>query len=172
VAACAGGHHTTARRSLEKAELQQVGLVDVLKRALVLAERGRERLEPHRAAAVVLDGGDQEAAVELVEAEGVHLQPLEAVPRGLERDARLLAGVGEVPHAAQQPVGDARCAPRALRDLDGSAVPKLDPEQPRRSPDNGGEGVGAVEVQPVHDAEAVAQRGLAAGRRAWWRRRA
>jgi len=96
VAACAGGHHTTARRALEKAELQQVGLVDVLERALVLAERGRERLEPHRAAAVVLDGGDQQAAVELVEAEGVHLQPLEAVPRGLERDARLLAGVGEV----------------------------------------------------------------------------
>jgi hypothetical protein len=49
------GDHPAARGALEKAELQQVRLVDVFDRLRLFPERHRERREPDRAAAELLD---------------------------------------------------------------------------------------------------------------------
>ena len=43
------GHHAAARGALDQALLQQIRLVDVLDRVLLLVDRGRQRREPDRA---------------------------------------------------------------------------------------------------------------------------
>ena len=58
------GDHATARRALDEPELQEVGLVDVLDRVRLLAERRSERVEPDRAAAVLLRNRPQQLAIE------------------------------------------------------------------------------------------------------------
>ena len=45
------GEHAAARRALDQALLQQVGLVDVLDRVLLLVDRDGQGREPDRAAA-------------------------------------------------------------------------------------------------------------------------
>ena len=69
-----------ARRALEHAQLEQVGLVDVLDRVLLLADGDRERREPDRAAGELHADRAQDLAVEAVEPELVDLEQLE---RGL-----------------------------------------------------------------------------------------
>ena len=66
-----------ARRALDQAALEQVGLVDVLDRVLLLAHRDRERREPDRAAAELLADRAQDLAVEAVEARVVDLEQVE-----------------------------------------------------------------------------------------------
>ncbi len=81
-----GGRHPPARRALDQAQLEQIGLVDVLDRVLLLADRDRERREPDRAAAELLADRAQDLAVEAVEAELVDLEQLERRVRRVRRD--------------------------------------------------------------------------------------
>src|SRR3712207_2423305 len=69
-----GGGHAPARRALEEAALEQVGLVDVLDRVRLLAHRDREGRQPDRAAAEARAHRGEDLAVEAVEAEGVDLE--------------------------------------------------------------------------------------------------
>ena len=103
--------------ALEKADLDQEGLVDVLDRVLFLADRRGDRVEADRAAAELLDDRAQQLAVDLVEAVLVDLEQLERRVRDVERDRAVGAHLRVVAHAAQQAVGDARRAARAAGDL-------------------------------------------------------
>src|SRR5262249_21374557 len=60
-----------AGRALEEAALQQVGLVDVLDRVLLLADGDRQGRQADGAAAELLAHGGQDLAVEAVQAEVV-----------------------------------------------------------------------------------------------------
>ncbi len=51
----ARGRDAAARRAIEEADLDQIRLVDVLDRVLLLADRGRQAVEPDRAAAELVD---------------------------------------------------------------------------------------------------------------------
>jgi hypothetical protein len=73
-------------------------------------------------------------------------------------DAAVALDLGVVAHAAQQPVGDARRAARAARDLQRAGGVDGHVQQPRRARDDARQLLGRVELQPRHDAEAVAQR--------------
>ena len=66
--------------------------------------------------------------------------------------------LGDVAHAAQDAVRDARRAARAARDLLGGVVGDLDAEDARRAVDDRAELAGVVVVEPERHAEAVAQR--------------
>ena len=68
------------------------------------------------------------------------------------------AHLREVADAPQQPVGDARRAARAPRDLSRGRLVDRHAENPRRPADDLLEVALGVELQPVHDAEARAQR--------------
>ena len=63
-----------------------------------------------------------------------------------------------IAHAPQQPVGDARRAARAARDLEAAFRVERHVEEARRAAHDLGELFGAVELEPGDDAEAVAQR--------------
>ena len=54
---------SAARRAVEKAELQQIRLVNILKRHGFFADRGGKRFQSHRAAVEKFDNGCQHPAV-------------------------------------------------------------------------------------------------------------
>src|SRR3954469_6587451 len=158
VVVCAPGGGAPARCPLQEPTLQEVGLVDVLDRVRLLAHRDRERRQPDRPAGEADAHRVEDLAVGAVEAEAVDLEQLE---RGVGRRAVDDAGaadLGPVAHALEQPVGDARRAAAALGDRPPAAVVERHAEDRRRAPDDPREVVGAVGLEAVLDAEAVAQR--------------
>ena len=161
-----------ARRALEEAELEQVRLVDVLDRLRLLAERDGERREPDRPAAELLDDAAQELAVEPLEAGAVDLEQRERLLGDLRRDDALVAHLGDVAHAAQDAVRDARRAARAAGDELGGVLVDLDAEDPRRAAHDRRELVGVVEVEAERQARSGRAAASSAGRCAWSRRSA
>ena len=73
----APGRGPAPRRALDQPALEQVGLVDVLDRVLLLADRDRQRRQADRAAAELLADRAQDLAVEAVEALVVDLEQVE-----------------------------------------------------------------------------------------------
>ena len=97
--------------------LEQVGFVDVLDRVRLLADRRRQRVDADGAASELLDDGEQQPAVDVVEAVGVDVEERERVLRNHAGYRTARADQREIAHAAKQSVGDARGAARALGDL-------------------------------------------------------
>ena len=147
-----------ARRALDEAELQQVRLVDVLDRVRLLAERRGERREADRPAVELVGDRAQQLARLAVEALLVDLEQLERLARDLGRDRALVAHLGDVAHAAEDAVRDARRAARAPRDLLGGVGRDLDAEDARRAVHDRAELARVVVVEPERQAEAVAER--------------
>src|SRR5437773_8090522 len=110
------GGDAAARRPLEIALLHQVRLVDVLDRLGVLAQRRRERFEPDRTAGELVHDRREEHAVDGVETLVIDLERGERLARYGERDASIVPDLGEVAHALEPAVRDARRAAGAARD--------------------------------------------------------
>src|SRR3546814_11086883 len=86
------------------------------------------------------------------------LFPYTTLFRSVVVDAAGGADLGVVAHAPQQAVGDARGAARAARDLSGAFRHAVDAQDLRRALHDPGQVLPAVELQPLHDADAVAPR--------------
>src|SRR6266581_4894844 len=152
------GCHPSARGPSHEADLDQVRLVHVLDRLGLLRQRYGDGVEPDRAPLELLDQRLEQAAVERLQAEIVDVEHRESGARGLDRRAAVAANLGVVAHAPQQAVCDAGCAAGAPGDLRDRLRLDLDLENARRPPHDALQlGLG-IEVQPVHGAEAVAQR--------------
>src|SRR5689334_12652370 len=152
------GGHAPAGSALDEPALEQVGLVDVLDRVGLLGHRDRERGQAHRATLELLADRAQDVAVETVEPRGVDLQQPQRLVGDLLVDAARGADLRVVAHALQQAVGHARRAARARGDQHGAGVVDVDVEDARRPVHDAGQVLRLVEVEPVRDAEAVAQR--------------
>ena len=129
-------------------------------RAALLADGRRQAVDADRAAVELLDDGQQQLAVEHVEALRIDLQHVERRERRPRRS--MMPGrldLREIAHPAQQPVGDARRAARALGDAQRavglrSRASRIAAERVTMSVRSSVR----VELEPLHDAEAVAQR--------------
>src|ERR1039457_7728138 len=66
--------HPSARRPVEETNLDEEGLVDLFDRVGLFGERWRQRVHAHRAALILLDDGQQQLAVNLVEAVAIDLE--------------------------------------------------------------------------------------------------
>ena len=148
----------TARRAHDQALLQQVRLVDVLDRVLLLADRNRERREADRAAAELRADRPEDVAVEAIEAALVDLEQIQRLGGDPGVDVAAAADLGEVSHALEQPVGHARRAARARGERLGPGGVDLHAEDARRAADDLPELGRVVQVEPWRDPEAVAQR--------------
>ena len=95
------GDHAAARCALEEAELEQVGLVDVLDRLRLLAERDGERREPDRSAAELDRDRAEELAVGPLEAEAADeiARRARGTPRVANRILKRVRDVAQVRHA-------------------------------------------------------------------------
>jgi hypothetical protein len=153
-----GRRHPAPGRAQDQAALQEEGLVGVLDGVGLLAhalgQRGQpDRLAPEAAAQRLEDG-----PVHLVQAELVHPEEVEALGRRRSVDGAVAPHLGEVADPAQQAVGHAGRAPRALGDPRRPLLVDLDLQDPGRALDDGPQVGRRVEVEAADEAEAVAQR--------------
>ena len=116
------GSDAAALCAVEQAQLHQVGLVDFLDGVFFFAERSRNRVEPDRPAGIFLQDGEHKVAVHFVQAMLIDAEHLQRLICDGERDVALRAHLREIARAAQQPVGDARRAAAAARNLERAVV--------------------------------------------------
>src|SRR2546428_9720306 len=81
-----GGRHATLRGADEESFLDEKGLEDVLDRVALLADGGRQRVEPDRPTGELVDDGEKQCTVHLVEARLVDVEEPERVPGDVARD--------------------------------------------------------------------------------------
>src|SRR5204863_7205598 len=94
--------------SLDDAELEQVGLVDIFDRVRLLAKSHRERGETDRVALELLDDRPEQRAVRALQPVAVDLHQLQRLTRDLERDLPLVADLGDITDTPQDPACDPR----------------------------------------------------------------
>src|SRR5208337_5439399 len=105
--------HSSARRAVQKSDLDEERLIDFLDGVSLLRQRRCQRVHPHWPALVLLDDAEQQLAVNLVEAVAIDLEHLQRRLRRRFVDLAYALHLGVVTYPAQQPVGNARCAPAA-----------------------------------------------------------
>src|ERR1039458_5547541 len=66
--------YAAAGRSVEESDLDEERLVDFFEGVLLLGQGSGQRAQPYWSAVLLLDNGEQEAAVDFVEAVGVHFE--------------------------------------------------------------------------------------------------
>src|ERR1700682_149632 len=125
---CKSGGDAAALGAIEQAKLHQVGLVDFLDGVLFFAERSRNRVESDRSAGIFLQDGEHEVAVHFVEAMLIDAEHLQRLVCNRERDVALRPYLSEIARAAQEPVGDARRAAAAARNLERAIVVDGNPQ--------------------------------------------
>src|SRR2546423_5997198 len=103
VSAAEVGDDTAAGRALDEPELEEVRLVDVLDRLLLLAERDRERGEADGPAAELDRDRLPQLAGGALAADRGHLVQLEGPVRAPERDPAPVAPLGDGAGAAPGP---------------------------------------------------------------------
>src|SRR5439155_383470 len=111
-----------ARGALEHAELEQVGLVDVLDGLRLLTDGDGQGGQPDGATVEPLADRRQDGPVDLVEAGLVDAEQCEPAAGAVEVDGAVAPHLGEVTHPLQQPDGDAGRAPGPPADLAGGIV--------------------------------------------------
>ena len=114
-----GGGFATTGGALDEAFLDEVRLVDILDGAGVFAEGGGDVGEADGTSIELVDDGGEELVVDLVEAVLIDAEGFEGVFGNLDVDGVFAHHHGEVAHAAQQGVGDTRCATTAEGYFDG-----------------------------------------------------
>ena len=139
-------------------DAHQEGLRDLLDGLALLPHRDGQGGDAHRPAAEAAAQHVEHRPVEPVEAGLVDLVELEGRARHRQGHHTVGAHLGVVADPAQQPVGDARRAPRAGGDLGGALGGQLDPEQAGGAVHDEVELVRLVELEVGGEAEAVAQR--------------
>ena len=137
--------------------MDQERLVHVLDRVGLLADADRQGREAHRSTAELLAQRGEQRTVELVESEVVDAEYGQPVTRDVGRDAPVGTHLGEVAHAPQQPVGNARRTARAAGDLPGTVLIDLDVDDAGRSSHDLLQLVVVVIVEPGDEPEPVAK---------------
>ena len=167
------GEDAAARSPLEQALLEEIGLEHVLDRVLLLADRDRQGREADRAAGELRRDDVEQGAVGAVEARRVDLEHRQ----GAGRDVGVDRPPSPSPRRSRAPASAAGWrragVPREREAIvwAPSAV-DLDLEDPGGALDDQRQVLGAVVLEPVGDAEAVAQRRGQEARRGWSRRSA
>ena len=94
----------------------EIGLVDLVDGGLVFAHGHRDRIDPHRASAVLVDDCLEDALVHFVEPVLVDVEHGQGLVGDLAGDLVARLDLGVVAGAAQEAIGDARSAARARRE--------------------------------------------------------
>ncbi len=99
-------HHTPSGGALDETLHDEEGLVDLLDGACILTNGGGNGGDAHRTALELVDDGEQDLVVDLVETILVDVQGREGYLRNLGVNLSVAFHLGEISHTAQQGVGD------------------------------------------------------------------
>ena len=112
-----GREQATARCPLDQALLEKERLDHLFHRIAGFRQGRRDRLDPDRAATVMLGKKPQVAPIRAIEPEVIHAESGQGRIRDLQVDPAIAFHHREIHHAPKEPPGDPRRAPRAPGDL-------------------------------------------------------
>ena len=145
-------------RAVQKPDLQQIRLVNILQRDALLSDGGGKGLQPHGAAAEVFDDALQHPPVDAVQSKPVDLQrPQGQIGRGGVYPPIALH-LRKIPHPLQNAVGDAGRPAGAARDLQRTGGDDIHAQNGRRPGDDGLQLLRRIKLQPQLHAKAIPQR--------------
>ena len=127
------GSDTASRRAVEKTELHQIGLVDFLDRAGVLADRGGDRVQTDGSTGVFIEDCAHHFLVNLVKPVRVNFEQIERNTGHSTADRTVGPYLRIVPDPAQEPIGDAGRSPAAPGDLFRTSVVDHDAQHAGRA---------------------------------------
>ena len=155
-----GGQHAAARRALDEALLDQIGLDDVLDaRRAARDSAGRDRLDADRPAAEIVGDHREIAPVELVEAERIDLQPRQRLVGDRARRHAPSPATAAKSRTRRSSRPAMRGVPRARRAISSApSSPSGMPQDARAAPHDLLQLLDRIEIEPHRNAETVAQR--------------
>ena len=101
----------------QKTQLHQIRLIHILQGDRLLINGGRESLQPHWTAPVILNNTPKHPVIDGVQSQMIDLQGSERLIGHFFGNNTPGLHLSEVPHPAQHPVGDPGSAPAAARNL-------------------------------------------------------
>jgi hypothetical protein len=149
----------SAGSAVQESDLDEERLVDFFDGVRFFSKNGAERVEADGASLIFLDDGEEELAIDFVEAVAIDLEHAEGGLRGGEIDGSGGANLSVVANAAKKAVGDAGSAAGAARDFKRSRGIDFDPENFGGAFDDDAEIIGSVELEAEKKAKARAERG-------------
>src|SRR5581483_7159816 len=150
--------HAAPRRAIQKSNLDQERLVDFLDRVRLLRQGRGQCVHADWPSLVFLNDGEQQFAINFVEAVAVHLKHLQgSLGGGFIYPARA-PNLSVVAYTPQQPVGDARGAAGARGDLQRAGFINLHLQDLGRALHDNSQLLRRVELQPQHNPEPRTQR--------------
>ena len=138
--------------------LDQKRFDHIFERAPLFANGRGETVDPHRTPVELIDDGAEKLTIERVETERVDFEQIERGDRDLGGDTAVTAHLGVIARAAQQAIRDTRRTARSLGDPPCAFASQRHTEDGCRSFHDRGQILGAVELEPLHDTEAITQR--------------
>ncbi len=152
------GGAAAARRSIQEADLQQVGFTDFFDCVWLLSECRRQCIQSHRPAFVIIDDREEQAAIEIVETYPIDAESLESLARDRDLDDSLSGNGGKVTQPSKQSQRDSGSPAGPRCDLYGGFIGNSHIESLRGALDDQPQILGRVEIQALYDTEAIAKR--------------
>ena len=149
-------YHASPRCPHDVALLDQIGLQYIFDRVPLLAQRRSQVVDSYRPAIELVDHGQQQTTVEVVEATLVDIEQVQCLVGDHPGNVALPPDLGEVAYPAQQAIGDSRRTAGALGDFRRALRLDLQAENAGRPTDDGRQVLDVVELQALDDTEAIA----------------
>lgn len=101
---------SSPRRPVDKPIFDQIGLIDLLDRPGILADRRRQRIQSHRAAGKLFHDRRQKQTVGLIQTVLIHFQKIQRERGDLPGDLSVIFHLGKIAYPLQETVGKPRGA--------------------------------------------------------------
>jgi hypothetical protein len=92
---------STARCTFDESFLDEIGFIDILDGARIFSHGGSDRIESDGSATELIDDGQQQFVIYLVESESINIQRLECILSDVEVDSSVPFDLRKVSHAAK-----------------------------------------------------------------------
>ena len=152
------GGFAATRGAFDEAFFDEVRFIDVLDGAGVFAHGGCNRIESDRSTTELIDDGQQEFVIDLIEAEGIDIECFEGVLGDLEVDLAVTFDLREVTYASQECVRYTGRTTRTTGNLTCGFLIDFDVQESCGALDDTGEDVGIVVLEMAVDTKSRTER--------------
>src|SRR5438045_1357005 len=151
--------HTPARRAVQETNLNQERFVNLFDSIGFFRQCRSQGANPDRAALILLDNGQQQLAIHLVESVAIDFQHLQRRLGSGQVDVASTSDLSIITYPPKQAVGNTRCPARTTGDFEGTRLIDFDPQNLSRALDDELKIFGLVELQAENDSETRAEWG-------------
>ena len=120
------GGFAATRGAFDEAFLDEVGFVHILDRTCVFTHSGSNGVESDRTSTELINDGQQQFIIYLIETESIDIECLEGILGYLEIDLTVALDLREIAHTAQESIRDTRRSSGTTGYLTGGFLVDLD----------------------------------------------